>query len=103
MLDTPCLLRQKLIDPVREQPSCRHLVLVPSNEAAIASKKAEPAYYRWSGPRDTVEDYCPAFDLKILEELTIWLQQHDIAAIRKRLLIRIQTADEGVKLGVAIE
>ena len=51
MLDAPCLLRQKLIDPVREQPSCRVThVLVPSNEAAIARAKKRPNLRIIAGP-----------------------------------------------------
>ena len=40
---------------------------------------------------------------QVLEELTIRLEQHDVATIGKRLLIRVQTASEGVKFRIAIK
>jgi hypothetical protein len=63
MLNTARLFRQKLIDPIWEQPSCcvTH-VLVPSykSRGSARKKKAEPAYYHRYGLRYTVEDYFPA-------------------------------------------
>ena len=40
---------------------------------------------------------------QVLEELTIGLEQHDVATIGKRLLIGVQTSSEGVKLRITVE